>query len=76
MNIYMDPERKEKYRGELIQYTYHSLGRKDLSNKMQVFSFAQKIAGMSDHLSRTAVAGSTVIPCEQAELRQRNYLIE
>lgn len=48
MDIYMYPEKKAKYKGKLIQYTYHSLGRKDLSNKIQVFSFVQKIAGLPD----------------------------
>lgn len=48
MDIYMYPEKKVKYRGKLKQYTYHSLGRKDLSNKMQVFSFVKEIAGIPD----------------------------
>lgn len=30
-------EKKEKYKGKLIQYTYHSLGRGHLKKKMEVF---------------------------------------
>lgn len=36
------------YRGKVVQYTYHSLGRKDLSGKMEVFEIAKKIANKSD----------------------------
>ena len=45
MEIYTYPEKKARYRGRLEQYTYHSLGRKDLSEKKQVFSIAKKMAG-------------------------------
>ena len=38
MKIYSYPEKKAAYKGKLQQYTYHSLGRRDLSEKMQVFS--------------------------------------
>lgn len=33
MDIYTYPEKKAKYKGELKQYTYHSLGRGDLLKK-------------------------------------------
>lgn len=45
MQVYSYPCKKAKYKGRLIQYTYHSLGRRDLKKKPQVFSFAQKKAG-------------------------------
>lgn len=45
MEIYIYPEKKAAYRGRMEQYTYHSLGRKDLSEKEQVFSIAKEIAG-------------------------------
>ena len=45
MEVYSYPEKKAAYRGRLIQYTYHSLGRRDLSKKMQVFSFVRNLAG-------------------------------
>lgn len=48
INVLSYPYRKTRYRGRLIQYTYHSLGRKDLKGKPQVFSFAKKIAGNED----------------------------
>lgn len=48
MDIYTYTEQKAAYRGSLKQYTYHSLGRKDLSNKGQVFSFVQEISGNSN----------------------------
>ncbi|MBE5965288.1 MAG: hypothetical protein E7252_10300 [Lachnospira sp.] len=48
MNVYMYAEKKAEYKGRLIQHTYHSLGRKDLSGKMQVFSFAKNLANNND----------------------------
>lgn len=45
INIYTYPEKKAAYKGKVIQYTYHSLGRKDLSGKRQVFLFAKKLMG-------------------------------
>lgn len=45
MEVYTYPEKKAAYRGRLEQYTYHSLGRKDLSEKEQVFSIAKEMAG-------------------------------
>ncbi len=45
MEVYTYPEKKAAYKGRLEQYTYHSLGRRDLSEKKQVFSTAKKIAG-------------------------------
>lgn len=48
MEIYMYPEKKAAYRGRIEQYTYHSLGRKDLSEKEQVFFIAKEMAGKPD----------------------------
>lgn len=45
MEVHVYPEKKAAYRGKLEQYTYHSLGRKDLSKKEQVFSVAKEMAG-------------------------------
>lgn len=45
MKIYSYPEKKAAYKGKLQQYTYHSLGRRDLSDKLQVFSVAGNMAG-------------------------------
>lgn len=45
MEVHTYPEKKAAYRGKLEQYTYHSLGRKDLSGKEQVFSIAKEMAG-------------------------------
>ena len=45
MKVYSYPEKKAAYKGKLIQYTYHSLGRRDLSDKKQVFSFVKKLLG-------------------------------
>lgn len=44
MEVYTYPEKKAGYMGWLEQYTYHSLGRKDLSEKKQVFSIAREMA--------------------------------
>lgn len=44
MKVYLYPEKNASYQGELIQFTYHSLGRRDLTNKMQVFALARKVA--------------------------------
>lgn len=44
MNIYTYPIKDAAYKGRLIQHTYHSLGRRDLANKMQVFSFLKQLA--------------------------------
>lgn len=40
MQVYDYQEKKAVYSGKLKQFTYHSLGRRDLSNKMDVFSYA------------------------------------
>ena len=45
MEVYTYPEKKATYMGHLEQYTYHSLGRKDLSDKAQVFFIAKEMAG-------------------------------
>lgn len=47
LEVYMYPEKKARYEGQLIQYTYHSLGRNDLSNKKEVFKKAYETAGDS-----------------------------
>ena len=44
MEVYRYQEQKAAYIGKLQQYTGHSLGRKDLRDKMQVFSVARDIA--------------------------------
>ena len=44
MEVHTYPEKKAAYKGKLEQYTYHSLGRKDLSEKEQVFSIAKEMA--------------------------------
>lgn len=41
-------EKKAKYKGKLIQYTYHSLGRGDLKKKMEVFDFICERSGKKD----------------------------
>lgn len=45
MSVYAYETKSVAYRGKVIQYTYHSLGRRDLSGKMEVFGFARRIAG-------------------------------
>jgi len=45
MPVYSYPYIKAAYKGRLTQYTYHSLGRRDLKGKKQVFSYAKKAAG-------------------------------
>ena len=47
MDIFVYEEKKAKYTGKLIQYTYHSLGRKDLAKKLQVFDIAKELANES-----------------------------
>lgn len=42
--VYTYETKKVAYTGKVIQYTYHSLGRRDLSGKMEVFSYAREIA--------------------------------
>lgn len=44
MNVYFYEAKKAAYMGELIEFTYHSLGRRDLAGKMEVFEFAKKCA--------------------------------
>lgn len=44
-DVYMYTEKKAAYKGKVVQYTYHSLGRNDLSDKRQVFLFAKELAG-------------------------------
>lgn len=45
MDVISYGEQKAAYKGKLIQYTYHSLGRKDLSEKMEVFDVVKRITG-------------------------------
>lgn len=47
MDIFLYEEKKVRYTGKLIQYTYHSLGRKDLTKKLQVFDVARELANES-----------------------------
>lgn len=47
MDIFVYEEKKAKYRGKLIQCTYHSLGRKDLAKKLQVFDVAKEMSSDS-----------------------------
>jgi len=47
-DIFIYKEQKAAYKGKIVQYTYHSLGRKDLSRKMKVFDVAKKIANKQD----------------------------
>ncbi|MCD8110512.1 MAG: hypothetical protein LUE14_10520 [Clostridiales bacterium] len=44
MDIVLYPERKAAYTGRVIQYTYHSLGRRDLREKRKVFDLAREIS--------------------------------
>lgn len=45
MEVFLYGGKKAVYKGRLVQYTYHSLGRKDLGGKMEVFDVARKAAG-------------------------------
>lgn len=45
MQVYSYPYLRARYVGNLIQHTYHSLGRADLRKKKQVFFYAKKAAG-------------------------------
>lgn len=45
MDVYSYSHLKARYRGKLVQFTYHSLGRQDLRKKRQVFSYAKRKAG-------------------------------
>lgn len=45
MEVYTYPSKDALYKGKLIQYTYHSLGRRDLANKKQVFYFLEQLTG-------------------------------
>lgn len=46
MDVFMYPEVRAAYKGKLHQYTYHSLGRRDLAGKMQVFQY---VGGLADN---------------------------
>ena len=49
MEVYEYASETAKYMGQLEQYVYHSLGRRDLSNKQQIYSFIEdKIKGSND----------------------------
>lgn len=48
MEVYSYHEKKAAYTGRLQQYTYHSLGRRDLSDKLQVFSIARDMGKSRD----------------------------
>ena len=45
MEVFSYGEQKAAYKGKLIQYTYHSLGRKDLSEKMEIFDAVKRMTG-------------------------------
>ncbi|MCC8051420.1 MAG: hypothetical protein LIP10_12340 [Clostridiales bacterium] len=38
------PEMKAEYRGRLLQWTYYSLGRQDLSKRLETFDYAKEVA--------------------------------
>lgn len=44
IKIHKYPEIKAAYEGNLIQFTYHSLGRKELRNHLEVFDYARKVS--------------------------------
>lgn len=44
-NVYMYPERKAVYKGKVVQYPYHILGRSSLEKKLEVFDLAREISG-------------------------------
>ena len=46
--VYTYETKQVAYRGKVKQYTYHSLGRRDLSRKMEVFNVAKKLASKPD----------------------------
>ena len=46
--MYTYETKQTAYKGKVIQYCYHSLGRRDLSRKMDVFEIARQIAGKQD----------------------------
>lgn len=48
LHVYSYEMKQVAYRGKVIQYTYHSLGRKDLSSKAGVFEVAKKISDKTD----------------------------
>lgn len=48
MPVFFYEMKKVLYTGKVIQYTYHSLGRRDLSGKMEVFEKAREISGQQD----------------------------
>lgn len=70
MQVYNYPQKKAKYEGKLEQYTYHSLGRRDLASKLQIFGFACELAQNSDlgfitfmkFEGKVSVAGRNILP--------------
>jgi len=44
MEVHLYPKKKARYTGRLIQYPYHTLGRRDLGEKKQVFPYACRLA--------------------------------
>lgn len=46
--IYTYPVINAGYMGKLVQYTYHSLGRRSLSNKQEIFNLLPEITGKRD----------------------------
>lgn len=48
MGVYEYEEKKAKYQGKIVQYTYHTLGRKTLSENLEVFDYAKDISNNED----------------------------
>lgn len=46
--VYSYESKQVAYKGKVIQYTYHSLGRRDLSRKMEAFEVVKKLANKSN----------------------------
>ncbi len=48
MDVVPYPELKAAYKGKVIQYTYHSLGRRDLRTKRETFNLVRQISEKPD----------------------------
>lgn len=60
MPVYAYETKQVAYKGKVIQYPYHSLGRRDLAGKMEVFEFARMIAGQEKLEIITFKEGSSI----------------
>ena len=58
--VYVYEAKQVAYRGQVIQYTYHSLGRRDLSGKMEVFNVVKEKARKSDLQIITFKEGASI----------------